>query len=232
MSAGSVVARFRDAVARHGVRGTSARAIAEVGKWLRLSETHVWYALDLTSERPRPALEGGLTLRNGTEDDLPVMHQMDIGAVGAQARLRAGNDWWIVLDDDVPLFSCWIFRTHTPVLAAPAGQLELPPGRICLEDSVTSGAARGRGIAPAAWALIADALAQEGQTELITKVGAENGPSRRAVTKAGFAEVAIMHFLRRGLRTTTTVEVLDPVRGEFFRASLAGPERWRRRRRP
>jgi hypothetical protein len=215
------VARLRDALSRHGVWGTATKAVAELTKRLRLSETHVWYELDLTSPRPRPVLETGLTLRKGGEDDVAVMRRMEIGEASARKWLRAANDWWIVLDEDVPLFSCWIFRTQTPVVAAPAGQLKLPPGRICLEDSVTSAAARGRGIAPAAWALIADALAEEGQTQLITKVGVENAASRRAVAKAGFEEVALMHFVRTGPREKTKIEVLDPLRGEFFHRSLA-----------
>jgi predicted GNAT family acetyltransferase len=219
--------RVREAILRHGVRGVCAKALAEVRKQVRLAETHVWYALDLTTARPRPVLEEGLTLRKGTTDDVSVMHQMEMGTVSTLGRLRAGNDWWIVLDEDVPLFSCWIFRDRAPVLAAPAGRLELAPGRVCLEDSVTSGAARGRGIAPAAWALIADALADEGQAEMITKVGIENAASRRAVTKAGFEEVAIMHFVRSGPRRKTTVEVLDPLRGQPLQAAIANSSRWR-----
>ena len=41
------------------------------------------------------------------------------------------------------------------MLAAPGGRLRLPADTVVLEDSVTSAAARGRGIAPRAWNALA-----------------------------------------------------------------------------
>jgi RimJ/RimL family protein N-acetyltransferase len=92
---------------------------------------------------------------------------------------------------------------------------------VCLEDSVTSAAARGRGIAPAAWGAIADTLALEGQRKMITKVTVENTASRRAVTKSGFEEIALMHFRRRGPIHRTSIQVLDVNRGAFFAQSFS-----------
>ena len=101
----------------------------------------------------------------------------------------------------------------TPAIAAPGGQLQLSAGTVCLEDSVTAAPARGRGIGPAAWSAIADALGDEGQRHIITKVAVDNVPSRRAVEKAGFDAVALMHFRRFGPRSRTWVDVLDRDRG-------------------
>jgi GNAT superfamily N-acetyltransferase len=213
--------RVRGAVSRHGWGGVAALAAAELRKRAYLSEHHVWYELDLTAERPHPSLEAGLTLRQGDEAEVGRLGEVEIGEAIAWERLRAGNDWWVVLDQGELLFNCWIFRGQTPVLAAPGGQLGLPPGCVCLEDSATAEAARGRGIAPAAWALIADQVLADGDTRMITKVAVENTPSRRAVNKAGFEEVAVMHFVRRGPSRRTSVEVLDSPRGEFFYRSLA-----------
>ena len=113
-----------------------------------------------------------------------------------------------MLDDDGPLFSCFTFRKATPVAAAAKGRLPLPPGTACLEDSVTSAAARGRGIAPACWTLIGDELAAAGFTTLVTKIETSNAASRRAVEKVGFEPVAVMDFVRVGARRRTAVEAL------------------------
>lgn len=214
--------RLRSAVSRYGVGGLAATITRKARDRVVFSESHVWYELDLTTPRATRPLEEGLVLRHGYEADLALLEQLDtVWSERARPRLREGNDWWLVLDQGAPLFSCWIFRERTPVLAAPQGELGLPAGCVCLEDSVTSAAARGRGIAPAAWSAIADSLAEEGQRRMITKVTVENAPSRRAVTKAGFVEVAVMHFRRRGLRSDTSVEVLEQDRGAFLVAALA-----------
>jgi GNAT superfamily N-acetyltransferase len=188
---------------------------------VHLSEHHVWYELDLTAERPRPPLESGLTLRQGHETEAGWLGAIAVGEATTRERLRAGDDWWVVLDNGELLFNCWIFHGQTPVMAAPGGQLALPPGCVCLEESATAEAARGRGIGPAAWALIADQVLADGNELMITKVAVDNNPSRRAVTKAGFDEVAVMHFVRWGPSRRTSIDVLDSARGEFFYRSLA-----------
>jgi len=67
----------------------------------------------------------------------------------------------------------------------------VPRGVAFLEDSVTAPTYRGRGIASAAWQQIAGVLPTEGLCELVTIVDVTNVASRRAVTKAGFQEVAV-----------------------------------------
>ena len=76
---------------------------------------------------------------------------------------------------------------------------------MCLEDSVTSSAYRGRSVAPAAWSQIADSLEQAGVESIITKIDENNVPSRRAVEKVGFREIATMRYRRQGLSHRTTV---------------------------
>ena len=218
-----LIYRVRRAVARHGLRGTAQRAGRRALRTLVSAESHVWYALDLTCSRPERELAAGVTLRRAGERESRLLDQLPtISPADGAKRIRAGNDLWLALEGDRPLFSCWIFREQTPVLAAPGGQLRLPEGTVCLEDSVTSAAARGRGIAPAAWASIADSLADEGQNLMITKITVENTPSRRAVEKAGFTSVALMHFRRLGPMRRTSIELLDADRGRFFADSLGG----------
>ena len=79
---------------------------------------------------------------------------------------------------------------------------------MCLEDSATSPRARGRGVAPGAWTGIADSVRDEGLEHMITKVGVENAPSRKAVTKAGFRELGVMRLVKRGPRKHTTMTPL------------------------
>jgi GNAT superfamily N-acetyltransferase len=216
--------RLRWALRRYGVRGVLRAAPARIWGRVALSESHVWYELDPVGVRPQRSMPQNLTLRRGDERDLPLLGELPtISLVEARVRIRDGNDLWLVLEDGRPLFSCWIFRRLTPVLAAPGGQLQLPAGTVCLEDSVTAAPARGRGIGPAAWSAIADALADERQRHIITKVAVENAPSRRAVEKAGFDAVALMHFIRIGPRSRTRVEVLDGNRGSFIAESLDAP---------
>ena len=42
---------------------------------------------------------------------------------------------------------------------------------------------------------------------MITKVGVENEPSRKAVTKAGFRELGVMRLVKAGPRKQTTIDL-------------------------
>jgi RimJ/RimL family protein N-acetyltransferase len=109
------------------------------------------------------------------------------------------------------------------VIAAPGRTLALPEGVACLEDSVTAAAARGRGIAPAAWTLIGDELQQAGFKTLVTKIETENQASRRAVEKVGYRLVAVMDHERTGPRRRTTVRPVGDGIGEMLAARLTNP---------
>jgi RimJ/RimL family protein N-acetyltransferase len=86
--------------------------------------------------------------------------------------------------------------------------LRLPPGVVTLEDSFTAANHRGKGLAGAAWTEIAKGLRATGVEAIITKVEVENIPSRKAVLKAGFREVSVMHLRRRGRHETVEIERL------------------------
>lgn len=79
----------------------------------------------------------------------------------------------------------------------------------------------GRGIAPGSWSAIAEALAAEGVTTIITKVGIENAPSRRAVTEAGFREIGLMRLTRLGGRKQASLEVMGAGVGDQLAYALA-----------
>jgi RimJ/RimL family protein N-acetyltransferase len=206
-----------------GVGGAIKTVSAKLWQRVSFAETHVWYELALTQGPPplRP-LDAGLTLRTAGDPDADLLVALPtVVPAEARRRMAAGNDLWIVLEGQQLLFSCWIFRDRTPTVAAAGGELELPADTICLEDSIAAPAARGRGIAPAAWTAIARAASQEGRRRIVTKVTIENTPSRRAVEKAGFEEIRMMSFKRLGFRSRTRIEPLD-ARAGFLVDGLDG----------
>jgi ribosomal protein S18 acetylase RimI-like enzyme len=217
--------RTLDSLRQRGVAPT----LREVGKRLRphvkLDEAHVWYQLDLDHLEQVREMPPGTRLERPTAGPLvDRVAELDRSPATARELLADQCDIWLVLDDDdQPLFLCYTYRRAVPVLAAPDGTMELPPGVACLEDSQTSPAARGRGIAPAAWDTLGMQLGGEGVKALITKVGVENAPSRRAVEKAGFREIAIMEHERRGPRRRTRVHVSGDGLGAELAARLTHP---------
>lgn len=190
---------------RHGLMGGMRRALLLTRQAAErlpyMHERHVWYRLDLKAQRPHIDLPAGIELKRADVADLGLLEQLEtIGFVEARRRLAMGAELWIAHESGQAAFSCWIFYDRAPVLAAPGGWLALPEGTACLEDSVTSARYRGRGIAPAVWSCVADALRQEGVTALITKVEESNTPCRRAIAKVGGQQVAEMDFERIWLR--------------------------------
>ena len=213
--------------ARHrGLRQTGRLARTAATELVRLDASHLWYVLDVTGGRPRRELPEGVRFAQGGPGDADRLDELDtITPAAARERLAGGADLWMVLDDEDRLaFACWTYPRSTPTIAARGGWLELPPGVASLEDSVTSADHRGRGIAPAAWTLVADAIAERGFERLMTIVGVENVPSRRAVLKAGFGSFALTRLHRRRMRTTVEAWTsADPLGREIARRLPARP---------
>lgn len=204
---GNLLPKLRQHLQRNGVKSTVLRIINYARQRAYLDETHVWYELTLGTARPRRELPSGFVLLRGTPEHLPLLEQLPtVLEAEARSRMEAGADLWLVLENQTAAFACWIFHSSTPVLAAPNGRLKLPPEIVCLEDSVTSAAYRGRSIAPAAWSRIADDLETTEIRSIITKIEESNIASRRAVSKVGFQEIATMHFRRVGPSRRTTVK--------------------------
>jgi hypothetical protein len=181
-----------------GLVALASRSAEVVRPHVYLNESHIWYSLDLTSLPALPPFPAGLELVRGTEEQLILLDQLDtINSSSGRARLSQGATWWCVLEGARPLFSCWVFSTMVPVAAAPSGWLLLPTGSVVLEDSVAAPAARGRGIAPVAWRHVA-ASATGWAAVMYTKVAVTNEPSRKAVVKAGFREIAEQRYVRIG----------------------------------
>jgi hypothetical protein len=203
----SLILRLRHQLRHRGVKRTLRLAIRQAKSKVYLEETHVWYELFLSSDRPRQPLRPGLELIRAGADDLPLLNELpSVSEYTAKQRIEAGNDLWMVLNDRQPIFACWIFHDSTPVLAARNGQLALPSETVCMEDSIISPYYRGRGIiTPSAWSQVADRLEKIGVKSIITKVEADNKVMRLVLTRSGFREIAVMHFRRAGFRQHATV---------------------------
>ncbi len=186
--------RVRHAVGRYGVRGVAAQVAGRAV----FTDRQFWYELDLASDRPRVALPDDFTVRRPGADEAALIERLpSIRAEEAERRLRGGADLWMAFSGDTPAFACWVFRTQAPTPAARGGLMRLPEGVVCLEDSVTGRDFRGRGLAPAVWSILADEEQRRGTRTIVTRIGEENVPSRRAILKAGFAEVAFVVHTRR-----------------------------------
>jgi GNAT superfamily N-acetyltransferase len=217
--------KLRRAVRLHGVGGAAALALARAVNCVAANETHLWFALVPAGDRPHPRLPEGLTLRRGSEAEVELLRDLEtVSPEAARARLREGHDLWLVVDDDQAVFTTWIFRRRAPAVAARGGWFDLPGGTVCQEDSFTAVHARGRGIAPAAWAAIADVLAAEGPELLIRKAESGNVAARRAGEKVGFRPVAVMNFRRVGPIWRTSVRALDSAVGPLLVERLDSTE--------
>lgn len=197
MSAANLLSRGKALLREHGALGTLRYAARRVRDRLYWQETFIWYELRLDTgtlgDRPLPE---GLELVRATERDLALAAETGKQRDHALEMLAQGHELWLVRDGDRGAFSCWIYRVRAPQIDAHGGWFDLPPGTVCLEDSVTNPDYRGKGVAPAAWSQIARSLAQEGLTALVTRVRDDNAPSRKACLKAGFEEIGEMDFQR------------------------------------
>jgi ribosomal protein S18 acetylase RimI-like enzyme len=218
-----LVDRIRRGIDRHGGTGAVKHAAGLAREALVAHEEHIVYELLLAGERPHVRLPEGLELVRATEAQLPLLER--IPATGPQVARRwlaAGNALWFVLEGDTPAFSCWTFPRALPAAAAPHGELVLPDRTTGLENSVTSPAYRGRGVAPAAWSELADRLQTEGVERMITQVTVSNIPSRKAVEKAGYREFARVERRRVGPWSRVRVDGVSPAAAEL-RAQLQPP---------
>lgn len=208
----SGLARLRHSLERRGLVGTLETGLARLRPLVLLREEHVWYDLDLTADRPRRALPPEVELVCAEASQWPLARAMEGGPDEGEIRQFSGvgGELWMVLDRGRAAFTCWIFPRVTPAIAARGGWLPLPEMTVCLENSATSPDHQGRGIAPGAWSAIADELRSRGIVTMITKVAVDNVPSRKAVAKVGFTEVAVMRLVRVGSRARVTVGPRGP----------------------
>ena len=191
----------RRAVLRHGLRGcltlAGRNARQHVITTMYRHERHIWYVAAPAEVQAARPLPNGLKLRRSRREHLDLLTESNLyGWSAAEAYLGEGGDLWLVRDNQRAVFCCWVFRKRMPTVAARGGWKDLPANTVCLEGVVTDPGYRGRGIAPAAWSMIARSLQDEGIRTIAMKVEEANQSMRRAVMKAGFHEMAITDFRR------------------------------------
>jgi RimJ/RimL family protein N-acetyltransferase len=199
MAVPQLVERGREVGRRRGVGGALRVAAERYAPGSRWSDEYVWYACDLRAEpRAAPRLDDGLVVRRGDLGDLGLLAQLpsdpevtSLTEAIVRRRLDDGAELWLVVEGARLAFSCFTFTGRAP-LTGMARDVALPDGVVLLEDSVSSPAFRGRGVAPAAWAAIARRQRAQGRHTMVTKVRVENAAVRRALDKAGFEACATM----------------------------------------
>jgi len=212
------VSRLKRGLVRHGLAGCAVlaarSAVQSLGQALYRHERHLWYAAEPEEVRGACALSDGMELQRGGREHLDLLSWSNLyGWSAAESFLAEGGELWIVCEAERAVSCCWIFRGRVPTVAARGGWTDLPPKTVCMEGVMTEANYRGRGIAPAAWSLIARRLRAEGVRTIATKVEERNGSMRRALAKAGFHEVATMDYLFVGglsrVRVVPAREILE-----------------------
>lgn len=186
----------------HGLRQIAPRR--------RFVAGYVWLELDLDAAvPPQLPLPRGYAVRTGDAEDVVDLRELRHAHVTTMTaelvarRSSAGNALWLATTEDERVASsCWAFVRTLPVHES---RLALAPGVVAIEDVVSAGWARGRGIAPALWSSVAATYANRGATAILAKVDVSNTSSRRAFAKAGFCEIARMRITWRDWRTATEV---------------------------
>ena len=220
MSGAATLTRAARALRRYGVLETVRRGARAARVLLAVRERHYWYARAVAPGAPPESERNAFELRRAEPHETHYLETLPTVEV-EEARTffaRAGS-LWIVLCEGSPAFACWTFRDATPLPVAQGGWQSLPHDVAGLAFSLTHPDFRGRGVAPWAWEAIAAELAEDGVRQLVTEVEAENASSRRAVTKAGFAEVAATDILRLGPYRRVDSEIFDPAATSFLRRS-------------
>jgi ribosomal protein S18 acetylase RimI-like enzyme len=215
---GRYLPKLRRAVRREGALPAARRLALVTLHKLVMREEHVWYSLELDGERPRRELPAGFALRTATEADVEGIAKLpnQPDADELRTRLAGQASVYVVTEGARMAFACTVFRGRTPTVAAKSGWLDLPPDTVCLEDSGTSPEFRGRGVAPGAWTALADDLARRGYKTMLTKVEVANAPSRKAVAKSGFGQVASMRMRRVGPLVRVAVTPLGAPAAELL----------------
>src|SRR4051794_21556654 len=157
--------RVRRALRRHGPLGLARRVARDMRPAPRRASVAVWYALDLASpDRPHPTVDPQVVVRRATADDLWLLEQLPVdpsvrtmSEAWIDEQRAEGAQLWLAHEGDRAAFRCWVFARWFPLGEARGGGIRPPAEVVILEDSLSSPAFRGRGIAPAAWATIADA---------------------------------------------------------------------------
>ena len=202
--------RLARKVRRDGVAGTVrtvAHRAAEAA-WLR--ETHVWLVMGLDEDRPRPSLPAGLQFRQLQAAEVTLVADLGVDVTGSRERLRRGHQLFATFDDGRLIAVMWAFVGEAPTIVHATGYISLPAGHANPEDTVVAPDQRGRGIAPGMYSRVFDELSRQGFSHVVGKIPVANTANRRACSKVGWHEFAVIDLRRLFGRRRVTVR---PVHG-------------------
>lgn len=207
----AVVESFATEVRESGWRRAVGTGLAHTRQLLWTDETQTWFELQLrrscrgASEAKGPwERRSALSLLAGSTEHLPRIDGLGfVSQSVATRRLAEGVRWWLLVDEDQPVCSCWTFSRVMPMIGAPAGALILPPDVTFLDDVVTSQDRRGAGTGSLALKWVCQTLADEGAERMLTRVTLGNKASERMMLKVGFRPVATVRIRRRGMVNQT-----------------------------
>ena len=209
--AGKLLQRVR----ARGFGELSALATQRLRKGWSSEERLLFLVHDTGGDEPTDPPD--LEFRAATAEDGPL-YARDIGTDSAAtfaARLTDATRCWLVLHEGRIAHATW--TTTAGAWTREIGRyFKPPPGEGYVYESFTSPAVRGRGIYPLALRHILARLGAEGITRLWVGVEADNEPSIRAITKAGFEVAFEISYRRRFGRLT-----LGPPEGPLASACSA-----------
>lgn len=148
------------------------------------------------SDGPSPTVD--LTLERATPQDA-VAYARDIGTDSAETfveRLSEDTRCYVVEAEGKLLHASWV-TTSASWVREIGRYFRPPPGEAYVYESFTRADARGRGVYPFALRGICDDLAAQGVEKLWVAVEADNAPSLRAVSKAGFETAFTLDYRRK-----------------------------------
>ena len=193
-------ARIATRVRARGAGEVLKLGIQRVREWISSSDGIVFLVRPTGGDRPP---HDSLTFAQATVDDA-TRYARDVGTDSAatfRSRLSERTNCFLVLSGDLIAHATWV--TTTPAWTRELRAYVVPPdGDAYVYESFTRVEARGRGAYPFALLHISSLLAERGLNRVWVGVEAHNGPSLRAVAKAGFEEAFDVRFRRRLGRLT------------------------------
>jgi hypothetical protein len=165
-----------------------------VREWISSSDELVFLVRPTGGDRPS---HDSLTFVEATLDDA-ARYVRDVGTDSAatfKSRLSETTNCFLVLSGDLIVHATWV--TTTAAWTRELRTYVVPPaGDAYAYESFTRVEARGRGAYPFALLHISNLLAERGLSRVWVGVEAHNGPSLRAVAKAGFEEAFDIRYRR------------------------------------
>jgi len=187
----------------------------EIGYRLKsqLIEEWVSYGLrrDLSIPHPIPKARIPIAIRELHESDLPHLFPVDTSSLPYEEQLEIASrrahllhnipTCYVAIDlrNQIPCFAQWLMGPEHNEAIADFFDGRFPRLRsdeALLENAYTPLAYRGKGIMPAAMAMIAERASEMGRRYVLTFVSRDNTPSIKGCTMAGFRPFVVRNDTR------------------------------------